>query len=170
MQRQHSHRKWQHLDHVCMAACFATTYNIIPQQETQELVMKREMIVSLLWCCHSSCIHLIVTPKYDKHSMPGHRFCIWKYSQICPNRPFTAICIMQPVCFWPFAAYSLLHLKQSVLKGHLSYMATNFWSPGWPLKTDLTVMVGVLGVATWQYLQWVSWGWAVVGRAGALAC
>jgi hypothetical protein len=49
------------------------------------------------------------------------------------------ICVMQPLCFCPSAAHSLQ--KQSVLNSHLSYAATNFWSPGWPLKTDLTVIL-----------------------------
>jgi hypothetical protein len=44
---------------------------------------------------------------------------------------------MRPLCFCPSAAHS--QLKQSVLNGHLSFKATNVWSPGWPLKTDLTV-------------------------------
>jgi hypothetical protein len=35
---------------------------------------------------------------------------------------------MQSVCFWPSVAHCLS--KQSVLNGHLSFTATNFWSPG----------------------------------------
>jgi hypothetical protein len=47
-------------------------------------------------------------------------------------------CVMWPLCFCPSAAHSLL--KQSVLNGHLYNTVTNFWSSGWPLKTDLTVL------------------------------
>jgi hypothetical protein len=64
---------------------------------------------------------------------------LFRYSQICPNGhlPLTVVCVMRPLCFCPAAAHSLL--KESVLNGHLSYTSTNFWSPGWLLKTDLTV-------------------------------
>jgi hypothetical protein len=57
----------------------------------------------------------------------------------------TVICLQWPSvlcshCFCPSAAHYLL--KQSVLNGHLSYTATNFWSPGWSPKTDLTIYIG----------------------------
>jgi hypothetical protein len=44
--------------------------------------------------------------------------------------PLTVICVMRPLCL--SAAHFLL--KQFVLNGHLSYAATNVWSP---LVTDL---------------------------------
>jgi hypothetical protein len=51
------------------------------------------------------------------------------YSHVCPNGhlPLTIICVMRPLCFCPAAAHSLV--KQSVLNGHLSHTATNFWVP-----------------------------------------
>jgi hypothetical protein len=62
-------------------------------------------------------------------------------SQICPSDhlPSTAICLMQPVCFWHSAAQFLL--KQSVLTSHLSYTATNFWSLGNPPETDFPILL-----------------------------
>jgi hypothetical protein len=60
----------------------------------------------------------------------SHNVCYRNYSQIWPNGhlPLTIICVMWPLCFCPSAAHSLL--KQSVLNGHLSYTATNFWPMG----------------------------------------
>jgi hypothetical protein len=52
---------------------------------------------------------------------------------------------------------STFPIKESVLNGHLSYTATNFWSPGWPHKTDLTVILTKLQVTTLVFL-----GWAVI--------
>jgi hypothetical protein len=60
---------------------------------------------------------------------------------------------MRPLCFCPSVAHFLL--KQSVLNSHLSYTATNFWSPGWLLKTDSTVRPKkkncVIRVTGWPY-------------------
>jgi hypothetical protein len=54
-----------------------------------------------------------------------------------PLKHLTAICPMRRVWFWPSATHSLL--KQSVLDDKSFKVATDFLSPGWPLKTDLTV-------------------------------
>jgi tryptophan-rich sensory protein len=63
--------------------------------------------------------------------------CAWIYVHVqlhlFKRLSLMAICLMQPDCFWPSIAHCLS--KQSVLNSHLSYTATNFWSP----KTDLTV-------------------------------
>jgi hypothetical protein len=53
--------------------------------------------------------------------------------QICPkgHLPLTAISLMRPVCFWLCNTFPI---KTTVISGQLSYTATHFWSPGWPLK------------------------------------
>jgi hypothetical protein len=66
---------------------------------------------------------------------------------------------MQPVGFCLSAAHSLL--KQSVLNGHLSYTATNFWSLGWPRRTDLTVNAAIcIQVASLQVNVATCWDWS----------
>lgn len=61
-------------------------------------------------------------------------------SQICPygHLLLTLPCLMWLAWIWPFAVDSLL--QWPVPNGHLSYLAINFWSPGWPVKAGLAVM------------------------------
>jgi hypothetical protein len=79
-----------------------------------------------------------------------------KYSQICHNGhlPLTIIWVMRLLCFCPYAAHSVL--KKSVLNSQLSYTDTNFWSLGWPLKTNLTVTISTINVV--MCLTWKAWG------------
>jgi hypothetical protein len=56
-----------------------------------------------------------------------------------------AICLRRPVCFGPSVTHCLS--KQSVLNGHLSYTATNFWScrswSGWASGKDASISIGL---------------------------
>jgi hypothetical protein len=51
-----------------------------------------------------------------------------------------------------------------VLNGHLTYTATSFWSPGWPLKTDLTVFIFVCLLYIHFLSMWHICGHCVVIR------
>jgi hypothetical protein len=92
------------------------------------------LLSSCQWRSHSS-------PHFLKqfHELTDLWNLISSYSQIGPSGhlSLTVICVMRPFICCPSAVHFLL--KQSVLHGHLSYTDTNFWSPGWPLRTDLTV-------------------------------
>jgi hypothetical protein len=86
-------------------------------------------------------------------------WCCYVQSNLSCHLSLTIISVMWPPCFCPSAAHFLF--KQSVLNGHLSYTATKFWSPGWPLKTDLTVYVLIVSLCMISKLVtfWASTYW-----------